>query len=863
MPGRREAGTAVLSVVLLLMLLAPWSAVAGGEPPAAPAAAAVSIEGLFAGAKGNISISRENATGNLTGAWALFNATFRPAAAQWVPEVNRVVDGAFQKAAGFILGNDTINFSAAGQIVKKTLLLVAFEAMWGNLNSTADIPAASQWYQVLSDKFKWGANPGRAAWAMANITAAPSDATLLSVRKWDVREGALVAFKAKVLEEVTETMANLAIGNPKFYDTGSEGIAYYSALKGDVAEKLSPAAAETVASRLAALDAAARSGDSPGAASQADNITSLIANYSSVVVVDVHAFQWGFDPSAINATENSTLYIRVTASLDKDPSLNEHGFEVSGYELQIRLKAGETGVLKFAANRSGEFLYFCTVLCGTDHARMQGRLVVTGGSVDLSKRTGTIIDFLKLAAEEYAGGVKEGKVVEEGEYEEAKIFHAEARRQFTSIYPELKAKDAAAADRADGLMAKLGERIERLAPPSEVKALVEEITYELAVYGGAPSVRKGPAAVIQEVKKRLDDAATLYRQGRRTEAEAKVTESYLEFEKVEKSLRSRDPSLTSRLEEGFNLKVKGKIRAGAPVAEVEKEVAAVKADLKTAEGILTAAPSGPAAFANSFIIIVREGFEAILIVGALISYLIVSKNGDKVRQIYLGAGAGVLLSFVTALVIQFAFASATAGQEILEGVASLIAVAVLFYVSFWLIGKVQAERWQRFIQGKLKDAITKGRTLTLASVSFIAVYREGFETVLFYQPLVLQPGTQGMVLTGFLLGCAVLAVIFVLFYRYGVKIPVKPFFIVTSGLLYYLAISFTGYGVRELQEAGVVGTTPIAGAGAVELVNFYPTVETVAAQALLIVLLLLSLVYVFLIQPKTEKAGTGGRAGGD
>jgi high-affinity iron transporter len=162
---------------------------------------------------------------------------------------------------------------------------------------------------------------------------------------------------------------------------------------------------------------------------------------------------------------------------------------------------------------------------------------------------------------------------------------------------------------------------------------------------------------------------------------------------------------------------------------------------------------------------------------------------------------------------------------------------VLFSVSYWLISKVEAAKWQQFIKEKVTTALEHGGGRALAFVAFLAVYREGAETALFYQALFNEGPNVALPLTlGIGAGAVVLAVVFTLFYRFGVKIPLRPFFSVTSVLLYYMAFVFMGKGVRELQEGNLVPLTAIRGFPHIEWLGLYPSWQGVLAQLALLLL---------------------------
>jgi high-affinity iron transporter len=256
--------------------------------------------------------------------------------------------------------------------------------------------------------------------------------------------------------------------------------------------------------------------------------------------------------------------------------------------------------------------------------------------------------------------------------------------------------------------------------------------------------------------------------------------------------------------------------------------------------------SGFQAFWASFLIIFREGLEAILVIGAIVAFLLKTGHRERLRSIWIGVGAALAASAVTAVILKTLLSAMPATREVIEGVTMLIAVAVLFSVSYWLISKVEAAKWQQFIQEKVTNALEHGGGRALAFVAFLAVYREGAETALFYQAL-FNEGTRVLmpISLGMLVGAVVLAVIFTLFYRFGVRIPLRYLFGSTSVLLYYMAFVFMGKGIRELQEGNAISITILPGFPHVELLGLYPTLETLIAQLVLLVLFVFALLKTF------------------
>ena len=341
--------------------------------------------------------------------------------------------------------------------------------------------------------------------------------------------------------------------------------------------------------------------------------------------------------------------------------------------------------------------------------------------------------------------------------------------------------------------------------------------------------------VSRDIVALLEQSLSAAKSGRPDDAADKATDAYMAFEPIESPARAKNPGLVAQMERIF-ADFKAAVR-GNDVRGAERLRDAIEAGLPEVEALTQPAGSGWEAFWQSFLIILREGFEAILVVGAVVAFLIKTGHRERLRNIWWGVGYALLASAATAIVLKTVLAAMPASREIIEGLTLLVAVGVLFSVSYWLISKVEAAKWQAFIRDKVNNALQHGGGRALAFVAFLAVYREGAETALFYQALFNEGPNVAFPLTmGIVVGFAALGVIFTLFYRFGVKIPLRPFFSVTSVLLYLMAFVFMGKGIRELQEGNAISLTAIPGFPHSELLGLYPSWEGVLAQFALLLL---------------------------
>lgn len=358
----------------------------------------------------------------------------------------------------------------------------------------------------------------------------------------------------------------------------------------------------------------------------------------------------------------------------------------------------------------------------------------------------------------------------------------------------------------------------------------------------------------RQIENTVNEAVEIYKTGDGRAAKDKINDAYYgiyEKEGMEGALRVTVSSKAVGVTEYQFYKVKKAMLAGDPLENVQSEAATLiemvnenVEEMESAGG----GEGGWASFIPAFLILIREGLEAILVLVAIIAYLKKSGNEKYLDTVYNAMIAALIASFATAYLFASIFEStaAGAGREVLEGATALFAVVVLLGTSAWLGGKADAKVWKKYIQGMVDKSMTSGKAKALALAAFLAVYREGAEVILFYQALFNNTSTDvDMIWYGFAAGCAVIAILFFALQNGVLRIPLKPFFLFTSVLMYLLAITFAGGGLRELQEGGIIGQTQIESLPipTIDILGIYPTVETFGLQAALLILGVAAIIY--------------------
>lgn len=390
------------------------------------------------------------------------------------------------------------------------------------------------------------------------------------------------------------------------------------------------------------------------------------------------------------------------------------------------------------------------------------------------------------------------------------------------------------------------ESLRRLVPDLVALAAITPATLEARIgRDKADSViaylRAEPAAVVttrpptlQLARDRLDESLAAYKAGNRKRAEDLALSAYLDgFEPVEAVLATRDGGLMAEVEKAMG-GFRSEIARGGSTGALETRLAEVNALLDRSEVALAPeAESDASTFLGAFTILLREGLEALLVVIAMIAFLRKAERAEALSYVHGGWVAALAAGGVTWAIATYAIGISGASRELTEGFGSLLAAAILLSVGIWMHGKSQAEEWRRYIREKMQGALSKGSAWFLFGLAFIVVYREVFETILFYAAL-WTPDNGATILAGALSAIALLAAIAWAMLRYSKTLPIGEFFKYSAILIAILTVVLAGKGVGALQEAGIIPVTPLAGVPRLTMLGLFPTAQAVGTQLLAI-----------------------------
>ena len=334
-------------------------------------------------------------------------------------------------------------------------------------------------------------------------------------------------------------------------------------------------------------------------------------------------------------------------------------------------------------------------------------------------------------------------------------------------------------------------------------------------------------------RSQLTASVKAYQEGDPRRASTLALSSYLDgFEPSEAMLSARDASLLGRVETAM-IEYRSSISAAMPPSALEAQAKAINAMFDDAEAVMSAEQDATATFLGAFTILLREGVEALLVVIAMIGFLRKVERYDVLPYVHMGWIGALVAGLATWAVAAYAFDISGANRELTEGFSALFAAVILLAVGIWMHQKSLAGRWQIYIREKLSAALTKRSAFFLFLLAFVAVYREVFETILFYIALWTR-GNGGAILAGLVAGAAALAVIAAIMLRTSRRLPIGQFFGWSSLLIAVLAVVLAGKGVAALQEAGMVPAMAVDGPR-IELLGVYPSLLPLVAQAIVLV----------------------------
>jgi high-affinity iron transporter len=434
-------------------------------------------------------------------------------------------------------------------------------------------------------------------------------------------------------------------------------------------------------------------------------------------------------------------------------------------------------------------------------------------------------------------------------------------------------------DRAEELLKNDASFDQGSAPPPTSSGLFADIEGLKAGFGTYSGERRdigeaedpAKAAVrsnIDRIRMQLDETLRLHKEGNYDGALLTSRSAYLDsYESVEIPLRPIDPDFTLEMEIKF-AELRNLIQAHAPYEQVESKVVEIRRGLDESERLVsgTGILAPTIAFSTSFSIIFREGLESALIIGAILTYLEASRNNRFNKHVYYGIVIAIGATAVTWFIAEFIIDISGASRELIEAIAGVSAVAVLFWVSFWVLNKIETKRWIEFVKAKVWKATTTGSIVVFVLLSFFTVYREGFETVLFYQAMLsFAKYMEWYVVAGLVIGLAVIVGTAIVVRKLGRRLPLKVLFALTMGIGAYMSIAFMGNAIREFQELGYISTTHLIGTvprldiNLAAMTGIHPTVETIVAQIILLAVYVAGSLYILIILPRRQRLIEGAR----
>ncbi|MDD5199897.1 MAG: FTR1 family protein [Terrimicrobiaceae bacterium] len=463
-------------------------------------------------------------------------------------------------------------------------------------------------------------------------------------------------------------------------------------------------------------------------------------------------------------------------------------------------------------------------------ASIEGRLPDLLSSDEVEHQERLVVKLLRLVPMEYRNGVRDGQIAVPLEYREAVSFTVQAQQLLVEVRPNwLKTKSAAMAAHGtdlEGGFVTLEETIVARGELASVERECKNLSALLQDKFGVSLRKAGKGSdVVQEtaleIRSLLGQSLQSARTGQWREANALRLEAYTTFDlEIESRILPRDPDLATRAERSFldggrdGAGIKAVLDQHAQGAALEAPYERTLEALDGCVALLRVGLSPTTVSITAFTIVLREGLEAVVILAALLAGLRGPENADSRRQVGIGAFAAVIVSAITFLLARTVISSLSRYGETLEAVISILAVIILLIVTNWVFHKYYWTGWNtRLRELKDKAALRRGQrweSFAMCGVGFLTIYREGFETTLFMQSLILEGGVTAS-LTGLFAGLAVIGIAGWAIFRWGMKLPYRKLLVVTGALVVTILATFLGSTVRLFQTIGWMPIHPIHG----------------------------------------------------
>lgn len=336
----------------------------------------------------------------------------------------------------------------------------------------------------------------------------------------------------------------------------------------------------------------------------------------------------------------------------------------------------------------------------------------------------------------------------------------------------------------------------------------------------------------------IDEANDFLDAGDYQAASNKIREFITIWPSVEIEISTRNSSLYTKIESDMPMIASDLLKSNVDQQAITKQLNTFRTEIELIQG------DSDYTIWDAALILLREGLEALLIILALVSFLNKSGQNKMRKWIYVGAFVGVLLSAIAAILMSTILNSATidTNRELMEGYVGLVAAAMMIGVGIWLHSKSSVVSWNRYISKQMGNAISSGSIFAMAMISFLSVFREGAETLVFYAGIAPKMETSQFIL-GIVVALLILAILAVVLFKASGKIPIHKFFAVATILIYVLAFKIIGVSLHTLQLTDNLSTTIVDGLPVISLIGFYPTVETIIGQSILLVLVAATVLY--------------------